>query len=128
MAAGPGNTRNRIEILLDAIAPLQCLETNIIPHPSAREVDLAPSLRDTRLFDFLLHTLRPRVVFVHGNSTTKHLARLTHTHLQKDSFTSVTYCDHSFDVFASAHLYNWSYARVEQLGKSLIERYYSLES
>jgi hypothetical protein len=120
-------TRARIERLFKALAPLPCLETNIFQFPSRRESDLAASERDTRVFDFLLESVRPRVVFVHGRSAVKHLAQLTHTNLPHGQFTTVTYREVAFDAIAGHHLsYRWSYAKVDELGQVLTERYRSL--
>ena len=101
-------TRERIERLFKALGPLRCLETNIYTFPSRRESDLDAAHRDTRVFDFLLKTIRPRLLFVHGNSAVQHLARLTKSDLSRGQFTAVSYCGVAFDVFAGHHLsYQW---------------------
>ncbi len=122
-------TRKRIEILFESLAPLRCLETNVFPHPSPRESALPISQRDTRIFEFLLETIRPRIVFAHGKSAVKHLAKLTQTDLFHGRFTTVTYRDSTVDIIVGHHLsYQWSFASVEQLGKQLVARYRSLDS
>lgn len=117
-------TRKRIEILFKALSPIRCLETNIFTMPTPRATDLAASDRDTGVFDFLLETVRPRVVFVHGKPAVKHLCKLTQTCLPYGEFTTVKFRGVKFDVIAGHHLsWHWSYAQVEALGKSLADRY-----
>lgn len=116
-------TRARIEILFKAVEPLRCLETNIFPFPSPRESDLDTSLRDPRVFNFLLETIGPKIVFVHGKTAIEHLAKLTKADLPKDQFTTVTYRGNTFDIFAGNHLsYHWSFSKVNDLGEILKDR------
>ena len=116
-------TRARIERLFAAIAPIRCLETNVYPIPSPREVNLAKSDRDSRVFDYLLESLRPAVLFVHGNTAVKYMARLLDEDLPLGEFVQVSHRGRSFDVIAGYHLsYQWSYAKVESLGRELADR------
>jgi hypothetical protein len=116
-------TRARIERLFAAVAPIRCLETNVYPTPSAREVHLAKSDHDSRVFDYLLECLRPSVLFVHGNTAVKHVSRLVGEELPLGEFVRVSYRGESFDVIAGYHLsYQWSYAKVEKLGRELGDR------
>lgn len=116
-------TRERIERLFRAVAPIRCLETNVYATPSLRESDLAESGRDPRVFNFLLTRLRPEVVFVHGKTAIMHLSRLVNADFPLGAFVPVSYRDVSFDVIAGYHLsYQWSYAKVGELGRMLAER------
>ncbi|MBM5574928.1 hypothetical protein [Deefgea sp. CFH1-16] len=116
-------TRARIERLFKAMGTLRCLETNIFPFASPRESDLDASLRNTRVFDFLLKSIRPQVMFVHGATAIEHLVKLTGSNLPKGQFTTVTYLGNTFEIFAGNHLsYQWSYAEVDDLGRILADR------
>jgi hypothetical protein len=116
-------TRARIERLFDAVAPVRALETNIFQQYSPRESDLANEHRTTEVFDFLLERLAPRIVFVHGRSAIAHLVRLTGAQIARGAFTSVWYRGIAFDVYAGHHLaYQWSFAAVDQLGRTLRAR------
>jgi len=61
-------TRARIERICESAGRDRVLETNVFHVPSARERQLPKADRRTGVFDFLLETLRPRVMFVHGRS------------------------------------------------------------
>lgn len=117
-------TRARIERLVKAIAPARVLETNIIHHYSARESDLPKELRrSTEVFDYLIATLKPKVLLVHGRSAVRHLQRLTSTDFVRGEFASVRYRNVAFDVLAHHHLsYQWSFAKVDELGRTLRRR------
>ncbi len=118
-----GPTRKRIERLLKAAHPARVLETNVFHRSSKRESALPREHQTTGVFDFLLKTLHPRVMFVYGDSAVKHLAKLTNCSLQLSKFTPVQYQGHKFDIIAGNHLaYQWSYDAVDQLGYALKER------
>jgi len=66
-------TRKRLNIVVDAAAPVRCLETNIHSVASASAAELAVSDRGTAVFDFLLARVRPRVILAHGDEAVAHL-------------------------------------------------------
>jgi hypothetical protein len=116
-------TRKRIELLFEAVEPFRCVETNIFPFPSRRESELPASKRDSRVFEFLLEAIRPRVVFVHGRTAIKHLVTQTRVDLPLGKFTKVKYRGAVFDVIAGYHLsYQWSFVKVKNLARLLVER------
>ncbi len=123
------STRERIERLCDAIERhrpcVRCrpLETNIWPYYSRRASDLPKEKRITKVFEFLLERLKPRIVFVHGKPAIKHLEKLTLSKINRDVFTPVCYNGIAFDVWARHHLsFQCSYAEVEELGRKLKDR------
>ena len=60
------NTRQRLEWLIEEAAPLACLETNLFVKATASERDLLLVDRQTAIFEFLLNTIRPRLIIAHG--------------------------------------------------------------
>lgn len=60
-------TRKRIELINAALGPLKALETNIYSFPTASGADLMPQDRLTLIFDFLLNTIKPRLLHIHGD-------------------------------------------------------------
>jgi hypothetical protein len=104
-------TRERIEILFEILAPHRILETNISPFP--RDPRSGRVSRDRRVFDFLLETIRPRLVFVYGTEPVKHLARLTQANLGMGKFTPVQYRGVKFTVIAGPHLSGQGQAKGE---------------
>jgi hypothetical protein len=116
-------TRVRIERISEAAGRDRVLETNVFHVPSAREHRLARADRRTAVFDFLLETLRPRVMFVHGRSAVAVCEERFGVPLPRAEFVRVRYSGATFDVLAGHHLaYQWSYDRVEQLGRRLALR------
>jgi hypothetical protein len=92
-------------------------------HRSHREADLPVERRTTEVFDFLVKSLQPRVVFVHGRSAAMYLQDLAGTLIGRGAFAAVHHQGITFDVLAGHHLsYQWSYAAVEQLGRDLHAR------
>lgn len=130
-------TRHRIEILVKTISPTQCLETNIYTAVSPDEGSLTREQCSTEVFDFLLKTVRPRIVFAHGKSVVNHLNdlneltgseipfhKLNEADCPLDLFTKVKFDGFTFDVVAGPHLSRgWSYHRVEALGEVLADRH-----
>lgn len=77
----PGRTRRRkispsravIECLVGELGHTTCLETNIYSTASEEFSDLSAGLRDTKVFDYLLVTLKPEVIIVHGEDAVAHV-------------------------------------------------------
>lgn len=61
-------TRTKIEYLVNEIfGEYHCLETNIYSSPSIDLKSLDNSLKMTDVFSFLVKTIRPKAIFVHGS-------------------------------------------------------------
>lgn len=116
-------TRDRIERLCRALAPLRCLELNLYSHPSRNEAELPRRHRNTELFEFMLSVAKPQVLIVHGDSPNKHLSRLLGTSLRKSLFTSAKCFGHAVDVFAAErHFCLVSHKYVEDIGEIIRKR------
>ncbi|MBL7224349.1 MAG: hypothetical protein ISS72_10885 [Candidatus Brocadiae bacterium] len=119
-------TRIRIERIISAAAPVRCLDTNAFFRYSPNEASLRPEDRDTRVFDYLLEVLTPKVVFAHGASAIEYFERLAGSALPYDQFTSVSVRGMRIDVITGQHLgrarRGWTYERFEELGRALRQR------
>jgi hypothetical protein len=115
-------TRLRIERLCAAIRPIRALETNVFHHHSKRERDLTKEERVPGVFDFLVKTLKPKIMFVHGMSAVRYLQKRALMVFDHANFVTVDYGGTTLDVLSGRHLYNWSYAQVDELGRKLKER------
>jgi hypothetical protein len=116
-------TRVRMEQLIRAVAPARVLETNVFHEFAPRESQLDKQQKSTVVFDFLIATLKPKLVFIHGRSAIRRLRRLTRSEFTLGEFVRVQYQDTKLDVLAEHHLsYQWSTERIEQLGKKLRDR------
>lgn len=118
-----GPTRKRLELLQSVIGPERVLETNVFHHRSRREADLASAQKQTTVFELLLETLKPRVVFVHGKSAVTHVERMTGAKTKHRDFVSASWRGATFELITGHHLaYQWSYQDVETLGRRIKER------
>lgn len=77
----PGRTRRRkvsatraaIEWIIDELGPNDCLETNIYAKATEEYASLTPAGRITAPFDYLLETIKPQVLIVHGKDAIAHI-------------------------------------------------------
>jgi hypothetical protein len=66
-------SRAVIEHVLGETGSTQCLETNIYAAATEEFRELPADLRDTKVFDFLLETIRPDLIVVHGIPAVEHI-------------------------------------------------------
>ncbi len=80
--AKPSRTRTVMKIVMDeavgANSDVRFLETNIYSFPTARENMLRSQQKSTKIFDFLLETIKPQVMLVHGAKPNKYLREYGH--------------------------------------------------
>ncbi|MBV7547277.1 hypothetical protein KW849_13360 [Pseudomonas sp. PDM26] len=67
------NTRRFLDWVISSAADTRILETNIYASPTEDAKDLTGSMRRSRAFDFLVETLKPRLVVAHGNDAVDHM-------------------------------------------------------
>ena len=111
----PGKTRRPrispsravIDCIVEEIGHAICLETNIYAHASEAFSELGRAQHDTRPFDYLLATIQPELVIVHGNEAIAHL-------IDKALGTTVLEMPH----FSCG----WSHARARELGRDVRKR------
>jgi hypothetical protein len=75
--AKPKGVRARIERIVCELSEGTCLETNICSRPTETAAELAPGDRTTDIFQFLLRTVKPRLVYAHSNQPIDYFIRLT---------------------------------------------------
>lgn len=100
-------SRAVIECLVEEIDPAMCLETNIYATATEEFRDLGTSLRDTRPFDYLLATVRPEIIIVHGKDAVAHMQN-------KASGATVLPVPH----FSRG----WSHERARELGREVRQK------
>lgn len=118
------NTRQRIECIVQAAHPVKCLETNIYATPSRKQKDLRKESQLTKVFDFLLEYIQPRVVFVHGAPAVEHMRRkLGLAELKPPEYTWTSRRVGDMILVAGSHLaIGWSLEKATELGKELRAR------
>jgi hypothetical protein len=116
-------TRQQLERLVQTLAPIRCLETNVFATSSRRLSDLSHDHRKTLVFDFLLSAIRPKVLLVHGRIARQHLeCRAGGAALPLNEFRTVDLGSGSIDVLASHHLsYQMSAEDCRRLGERIRE-------
>ena len=62
-------TRSKIEKLVqNSFAEYHCLETNVYSKPSGYLKDLADKDKNTDIFNFLIRSIRPKAILIHGKN------------------------------------------------------------
>jgi hypothetical protein len=113
-------TRRMLSRIIQEAAPVRCLDTNVFATPTDAESDLAPAMRRTETFEFVLDAVRPAALLAHGKEAEKHLRQLLGAELPRDGFAPVRTPWGSVKMMAVRHLSRgWSYAQAEELGRAL---------
>jgi hypothetical protein len=116
------NTRRVIEWMIEELSPTKCLETNIYARPTTQAHDLHPSKRITKPFDFLLDTIRPGVIFVHGQDAVKYLETKYSVQLKQYDLTHIQTAWGNVNIMAAPHLSRgWSEKRAREIAQVLEE-------
>ena len=113
-------TRNMIERIVAAAAPIKCLETNVFSKPSPSATDLRQGDRQTRIFEFLLKVIRPRVLHIHGKEVREYFEIAYGVQLAVERVTNIKMPSGTIPVKSTHHLaYQWSRERAKQMGQWL---------
>jgi hypothetical protein len=115
-----GRTREYIEILWYKLQPYSCLETNLYPIWTNRAADLDRGSKSTEAFDFLLKTIKPRMLFLFGRPVRQHVERLAEETISLDSFQQIRLHGQKTSVYAMHHLcYQLKETRCHEIGAKL---------
>lgn len=114
------NTRRVIEWIIAEAIPVKCLETNIYSKPTEKARDLREQERATQPFDFLLRTIHPQVMLLHGQDAVKHIETKFKTQLKLDRMQYIKAEWGAIEVMAVTHLSRgWSEKRAQEIGEIL---------
>jgi hypothetical protein len=122
-------TRRLLERLITQLDGVAYLETNLYPYPTSEFKQVPVERAKTDVVDFLVATIRPRVMFVMGDSTIEHVCkRAGRSSLPKDeSFTAINWGVVRIDVMADNHFAvrkrHWSdETKIDRIAAKLKER------
>lgn len=123
LPGGPTRTRKIIEIIAAAVGQQVTLDTNIYLHPAPGSKHSTPRDKKTGVFEWLLYTIKPRVVFAYGKPA-KEFFRERGGTITENSLTpqAISLDGLEFELLSWTHLtYQTSYADVEEIGRALAE-------
>lgn len=121
------NTRRNLNIINEELAKekIKVLETNLYTKATARAKELQDIDKNTKILDFLLQTIKPKLLVTHGKDVKKamNIKIGKDLDLSKEKFTEVTLHDIKLDVFPIQHLsYQFSKEKAENLSQIIVER------
>jgi uracil-DNA glycosylase len=116
---GQSKTRTCIEIFSDAAGRNITLETNIYPYATPKKKDLIPEQKRTDIFEYLLHTIKPRIVLAHGNEAKQFFSERGIT-LVEDRLKSINLDGLRIKLLPRKHLsYHTSHEEARKIGQKL---------
>lgn len=113
-------TRCCINMIIEELSPTKALETNLYMSATAQANELNKELMDSSTFNFLLTTIKPKFLLVHGKDAREHLERLTQTNFELNHANKVTIQGTETMVYPVRHLSRgWSNERCIELGREI---------
>jgi hypothetical protein len=118
----PEGVRARIERIVTQMPRGMVMETNICSKPTKTAAELTRNLRTTRIFRFLLDTIKPQVVYVHSNEPIKYFEGLTGARGFSDGQAlNVSYGDQTIQLLGTrGPLFRMAYPDAAALGRKLL--------
>jgi hypothetical protein len=119
--AEPKGVRARIERIVGELPVGLALETNICSKPTKTAAELHCDDRSTRVFRFLLDTIRPRLVYAHSNEPIEYFERLTGARgFDNGAPRTVSHNASTFQLVATrGPLFRMGFDAAADLGRSL---------
>ncbi|TOG78711.1 hypothetical protein CGI93_23665 [Vibrio parahaemolyticus] len=110
-------TRRCIDLITDGLSPIKALETNLYMSATTQANELGKELMDPSTFNFLLSTIKPKFLLVHGKDAKEHLESLALTKLEQNHANKVIIQGIDITVFPVSHLSRgWSNENCKALG------------
>lgn len=111
------STRQRIEWIVTAAKPSNCLETNLYSKATPEAKDLSKDEMDSSVFELLLNEFKPKVIFSHGADARKHLELLSGITLPEGEVVEIFLFGMKTRVLSKSHLSRgWSKDRSIETG------------
>lgn len=114
-------TRNKIGILIKELAPHKCLETNLYATATARASQLEKEEQSTRIFEFLLETIQPRIIYLYGSEPFEYFSWQIKG-LKQNEIRVAELAYGKVSLYATRHLsYQTSYIQVSELARHTLK-------
>jgi len=114
------NTRQRIEWIVETIKPFKALETNLFVKATPTADELMFEYRESSVFEYLLESIRPKIVFIHGNEVIEYFEKLYTIKIVKNKVENFEVLGTKTKILAMNHLSRgWSKEKSLQLGTKL---------
>lgn len=112
-------TRCRLNYLSNKLPEYKILETNVFCFPTEKAAYLTNQDKTTLVLDFLLKSVEPRIILVHGKEAREHLSQIVGQNIEryKDRELLTLRYNQSFEVsiIAINHLFNQSYQLLDEI-------------
>ncbi|WP_010522066.1 hypothetical protein [Aquimarina agarivorans] len=114
------NTRQRIEWIIDSVKPIKTLETNLFVKATPTADKLKSEDRESSVFEYLLESIKPKILFLHGNEVIEYFEKLYGIKIVKDKIEIFDILEVKTNILAMNHLSRgWSKQKSIELGKRL---------
>lgn len=114
------NTRQRIEWIIDSIKPIKTLETNLFVKATPTADELKSEDRESSVFEYLLESIKPKILFLHGNEVIEYFEKLYGIKIVKGKIEMFDILGTKTNLLAMNHLSRgWSKQKSIELGKRL---------
>lgn len=114
------STRQRIEWISESLKPIKALETNLFIKPTEKANELQNKDKATLIFEFLLDSIKPKLILAHGKEVKKHLERHYKLELIENQINHVKMVGFITQIIPIKHLSRgWSKQKTLDLGKCI---------
>jgi hypothetical protein len=114
------STRQRIEWIIESANPIKTLETNLFVKATPTADELTNEDRESSVFEFLLKTIKPKIIFIHGNEVIEYFQKLYGIKIGKNKIEKFEILGTKTNLLAMNHLSRgWSKQKSIELGEQL---------
>ena len=114
------STRQRIEWIIESAKPFKTLETNLFIKATPTADELTNEDRESSVFEFLLKTIKPKIIFIHGNEVIEYFQKLYGIKIVKNKIEKFEILGTETNILAMNHLSRgWSKQKSIELGEQL---------
>ena len=114
------STRQRIEWITESARPIKTLETNLFVKATPTADELKSEDRNSSVFEFLLKTIKPKILLIHGNEVIEYFEKIYNIEITKNEILTFDILETKTKILATNHLSRgWSKQKSFELGETL---------